>query len=74
VRFPAPTIFLRDFENRHGLSLRTSHQGRDLDLDQKYIDSFLSGLSSFSDDYPPEIVLNMDKACWTVFEAPGKNR
>jgi hypothetical protein len=43
-----------------------------LALDQQYIDSFLSGLNSFSDDYPPEIVFNMDEACWTAFEASRK--
>jgi hypothetical protein len=32
---------------------------------------FLERLNSFSKDYSPALVFNMDETCWRLFEAPG---
>jgi hypothetical protein len=29
-------------------------------------------LNDLANDYPPDLVLNMDETCWRIFEAPRK--
>jgi hypothetical protein len=71
-RFCASTTFLHDLEKRQSLSLRTPHQERRTVLDEDYATYFLGRLDSLSNDYPPDLVFNMDETCWRLFEGPQK--
>jgi hypothetical protein len=59
-------------EARQGLSLRTPHQERRTTLDDRHAAFFLDRLNSLSNDYPPDLVFNMDETCWRLFETPKK--
>jgi hypothetical protein len=59
-------------ERRQGLSLRTPHKERRTTLDEEYAAYFLRRLDTLSNDYPPDLVFNMDETCWRLFEAPRK--
>jgi hypothetical protein len=71
-RFCASTTFLRDMEARQGLSLRTPHHERRTTLDDRVVASFLDRLNSLSNDYPMDLVFNMDETCWRLFETRRK--
>ena len=71
-RFCASTTFLRDMEKRQGLSLRSPHHERRTALDEDYSAYFLRRLDTLSNNYPPDLVFNMDETCWRLFEAPKK--
>jgi hypothetical protein len=60
-RFAASATFLRNLENRSGLSLRTPYHEGHSGLDQKYVNYFHGRLNSLSNDYPP--VFSTDETC-----------
>lgn len=71
-RFCASSRFLRGLERRQQLSLRTPHKERRTIVDENVATYFLNRLNSLSDDYPPDMVFNMDETCWRLFESPRK--
>jgi hypothetical protein len=71
-RFCASSTFLHDMENRQGLALRTPHRERRTHLDEDYAAYFLGRLNDLSNDYPPDLVYNMDETCWRLYETPRK--
>jgi hypothetical protein len=72
-RFAASSVFPPGFERHQVRSLRTPHHKRHSALDEIYADYFVRKLNSLSNDYPPELIFNMDEACWPLFEAPPKD-
>jgi hypothetical protein len=48
------------------------HHERRSAPDKNYVDCFLERLNSLSNDYPLELVLNMDETGWKLIEAPQK--
>jgi hypothetical protein len=48
------------------------HKERRTPLDKEYAAYFLNRLNSLSNDYPPDLVFNMNETCWRLFEGPTK--
>jgi hypothetical protein len=71
-RFAASNTFLRGFERRQGLSLRTRDHERRSKLGETYVDHFLGRLNSLSNDYPLELIFDMDETCWRLFQTARK--
>jgi hypothetical protein len=59
-------------QDRQSLSLRTPHRERRTELDEAYATYFLHRLDTLPNDYPPDLVFNMDETCWRLFETPRK--
>jgi hypothetical protein len=71
-RFSASTTFLRDFQKRQRLSLRTPHRERRTTVDPRYSSYYQQRLKYLSSLYPPNMIFNMDETCWRLFETPRK--
>jgi hypothetical protein len=71
-RFCASPTFLHDLERGQGFCLRMLHKERRTLLDEEYTACFLNQLNGLSNDYPPDLVFNMDDTCWRLFESPTK--
>jgi hypothetical protein len=71
-RFAASRTFLRDFERRQSLFLRTPHHEQRSALDERDVDYFLMRLNSLSNDVLPELIFNVDETGWRLCEVPRK--
>jgi hypothetical protein len=67
-RFCEWPTFLHDLERRQGLCLRMPHKERRAPLDEEYAAYLLNPLNNFSNDYPPDLVFNLDETCWRLFD------
>jgi hypothetical protein len=65
-RFCTSSRFLRGLEKRHNLTMRKPHAERRPTIDTDYVTYFRERMNILPEDYPPELVLNMDERCWHV--------
>jgi hypothetical protein len=54
--------------------MRRPHAEKQTEIDKAYARYFCDKINALCDDYPPELVFNLDKTCWRLFEAPRKKR
>jgi hypothetical protein len=71
-RFCSSYRWSSGFQKRWQLSLRSPHHERRTKVSDAAVDAFLQRLSTIPDDYPPELVFNMDETAWRLYIPPMK--
>ena len=70
--FTAGRTYLKKFLKRHGLSLRVPHVRRRTAPDDEKVAEFLLDVDAVRDQFPENLIYNVDETCWRLLNGPVK--
>ena len=70
--FTAGRTYLKKFMKRHGLSLRVPHVRRRTAPDDEKVAEFLLNVDAVRDQFPENLIFNVDETCWRLLNGPVK--
>jgi hypothetical protein len=71
-RFCASHSWASGFEKRWRLSLRTPHHERRTKVSEAATNAFLQRLNEIPNEYPLDLIFNMDETAWRLYLSPMK--